>query len=46
MIAVKEKAAWRDPALGAARELDLPQGRLRYFETGSGPRSFSCTGCS
>jgi pimeloyl-ACP methyl ester carboxylesterase len=24
------------PALGVARELDLPQGRLRYFEAGSG----------
>jgi pimeloyl-ACP methyl ester carboxylesterase len=34
---VKEKATWRDPALGVARELDLPQGRLRCFETGSGP---------
>jgi pimeloyl-ACP methyl ester carboxylesterase len=34
---VKEKATWRDPALGAGRELDLPQGRLRYFETGGGP---------
>jgi pimeloyl-ACP methyl ester carboxylesterase len=37
VIAVKEKATWRDPALGVARELDLPQGRLRYFEAGSGP---------
>ena len=27
---------WRDPALGVARELDLPEGRLRYFEAGSG----------
>jgi pimeloyl-ACP methyl ester carboxylesterase len=35
-MALKEKATWRDPALGAARELDLPQGRLRYFEAGSG----------
>jgi pimeloyl-ACP methyl ester carboxylesterase len=31
-----EKAKWRDPALGAARELDLPQGRLRCFEAGAG----------
>ena len=31
-----EKATWRDPALGVARELDLPQGPLRYFEAGSG----------
>jgi pimeloyl-ACP methyl ester carboxylesterase len=28
---------WRDPALGEPRELDLPQGRLRCFEAGSGP---------
>jgi pimeloyl-ACP methyl ester carboxylesterase len=33
---VKEKATWRDPALGVARDLDLPRGRLRCFETGSG----------
>jgi pimeloyl-ACP methyl ester carboxylesterase len=32
-----EKATWRDPALGVAQELDLPQCRLRYFEAGSGP---------
>ena len=37
MIALKEKATWRDPALGFARELDLPRGRLRYFEAGAGP---------
>jgi pimeloyl-ACP methyl ester carboxylesterase len=36
-MTVKEKATWRDPALGVARELDLSRGRLRYFETGSGP---------
>jgi pimeloyl-ACP methyl ester carboxylesterase len=35
-MATKEKATWRDPALEAARELELPQGRLRYFEAGSG----------
>jgi len=33
---VREKATWRDPALGVARELDLPQGRLRCFEAGTG----------
>jgi pimeloyl-ACP methyl ester carboxylesterase len=33
---MKDKATWRDPALGTRRELDLPQGRLPYFETGSG----------
>src|SRR5262249_11903200 len=36
VMASKEKAAWRDPALGTARELELPQGRLRYFESGAG----------
>jgi pimeloyl-ACP methyl ester carboxylesterase len=35
-ITRQEKAEWRDPALGVARELDLPQGRLRYFEAGTG----------
>jgi pimeloyl-ACP methyl ester carboxylesterase len=35
-MAVNEKATWRDPALGVARELELPQGRLRCFEAGSG----------
>jgi pimeloyl-ACP methyl ester carboxylesterase len=34
---MRGKARWRDPALGARRELDLPQGRLRYFEAGNGP---------
>ena len=33
---MRTKAFWRDPALGTARELDLPQGRLRYFESGTG----------
>ena len=37
MRAVNTKATWRDPALGIARELDLPQGRLRCFDAGSGP---------
>lgn len=31
-----EKALWRDPALGTAREIELTQGTLRAFETGSG----------
>jgi pimeloyl-ACP methyl ester carboxylesterase len=35
-MTTKEKATWRDEALGAPRELDLPQGRLRYFEAGTG----------
>ena len=33
----REKATWRDPALGEPRELELAQGRLRYFEAGGGP---------
>jgi pimeloyl-ACP methyl ester carboxylesterase len=33
---MKESALWRDPALGVAHELKLPQGRLRYFEAGTG----------
>jgi pimeloyl-ACP methyl ester carboxylesterase len=33
---MKEKATWRDPALGPTSELDLPQGRVRYFEAGTG----------
>src|SRR5262245_40368900 len=36
LMAMKENAVWRDPALGVGRELDLRQGRLRYFEAGSG----------
>jgi pimeloyl-ACP methyl ester carboxylesterase len=28
---------WRDPALGAPRDLELPGGRLRAFEAGTGP---------
>jgi pimeloyl-ACP methyl ester carboxylesterase len=35
-MTVRAKAGWRDPALGTRRELDLPQGRLPYFEIGSG----------
>lgn len=31
-----EKLRWRDPALGTPRDLDLPQGRLRLFEAGTG----------
>jgi pimeloyl-ACP methyl ester carboxylesterase len=33
---VTDKATWRDAALGAPREVDLPHGRLRYFEAGTG----------
>jgi pimeloyl-ACP methyl ester carboxylesterase len=33
---MNDKASWRDPALGTMRELDLPVGRLRYFEAGTG----------
>jgi pimeloyl-ACP methyl ester carboxylesterase len=35
-VARKDKAEWRDPALGVAGELDLGHGRLRYFEAGTG----------
>jgi putative transposase len=35
-MTTKEKATWRDEALGPPRELDLPQGRVRYFEAGTG----------
>jgi pimeloyl-ACP methyl ester carboxylesterase len=35
-MTTKERATWRDPALGTARELDLAQGRLRCFEAGDG----------
>ena len=35
-MTTKEKATWRDPALGPARDLDLPQGTVRAHETGSG----------
>ena len=31
------KATWRSPALGEAKELELPAGTLRYHEVGSGP---------
>ena len=32
-----EKATWRSEALGPAKEVELPGGRLRYHDTGSGP---------
>ena len=36
-MSTTEHAAWRSPALGASRELDLPQGPLTVFEAGAGP---------
>ena len=36
-MSTAERAAWRDPALGTARTLDLPSGRLEAFEAGAGP---------
>jgi pimeloyl-ACP methyl ester carboxylesterase len=36
-VTTREKAEWRDPALGVARELELAQGRLRVFDAGAGP---------
>ena len=41
----REKATWRDPALGEARELDLAQGRLRCRRAAGRP-SYSSTDCS
>jgi pimeloyl-ACP methyl ester carboxylesterase len=35
-MARQERARWRDPALGVAREVGLPEGRLRCFEIGTG----------
>ncbi|MFD7841319.1 alpha/beta fold hydrolase [Nocardia sp. NPDC059764] len=35
-ISPQSPAAWRDPALGARRELALPQGTLPVFDSGSG----------
>ena len=32
-----ERAAWRDPALGEARRVEVPQGTVEAFEAGSGP---------
>jgi pimeloyl-ACP methyl ester carboxylesterase len=32
-----KNAGWRSPDLGSRRELDLPQGLLDCYETGSGP---------
>ncbi|WP_181777369.1 alpha/beta fold hydrolase [Amycolatopsis pittospori] len=29
--------SWRDPRLGAAKQVELPSGPLRYHETGTGP---------
>lgn len=34
---MNEKATWRAPELGPARELDLPGGRIRVHERGNGP---------
>jgi pimeloyl-ACP methyl ester carboxylesterase len=33
---MNERAGWRSPALGDAREIDLPQGTLRVHESGTG----------
>ena len=33
---MRARASWRDPVLGPPRTLELPQGRLQYFERGSG----------
>ena len=33
---MSDKAGWRSPALGEAREVGLSQGTIRVHETGSG----------
>jgi len=35
-MSTKQRSAWRSPALGEHRTLDLPGGRLRVHETGTG----------
>ena len=35
-MTLKDKALWRDQALGEGRDLDLPQGRIRVHEAGTG----------
>ena len=35
-MTTKDKALWRDPALGEGRDLDLQHGRIRAFEAGTG----------
>jgi pimeloyl-ACP methyl ester carboxylesterase len=37
MSNLTERASWRAPVLGAAKTLDLPGGRIRYHDVGSGP---------
>ena len=37
MATTAERARWRAPILGEARVLDLPNGRIRYHDVGSGP---------
>jgi pimeloyl-ACP methyl ester carboxylesterase len=37
MSKLTERASWRAPILGAAKTLDLPGGRIRYHDVGSGP---------
>ena len=36
-MAAPAHARWRSPALGTPGELDLPHGRLGYFDAGAGP---------
>jgi pimeloyl-ACP methyl ester carboxylesterase len=35
-MSAADRAAWRDPALGQPRTLDLPQGPVEVFEAGAG----------
>ncbi len=32
----RQRAVWRDPALGRQHDLDLPAGKIRYFAAGTG----------
>jgi pimeloyl-ACP methyl ester carboxylesterase len=37
MSTTNDRTSWRAPILGAAKTLDLPGGRMRYHDVGSGP---------
>jgi pimeloyl-ACP methyl ester carboxylesterase len=34
---MSDRAHWRSSELGEVKQVDLPQGKLRYFEAGTGP---------
>ncbi|HKP90619.1 MAG TPA: alpha/beta hydrolase [Thermoleophilaceae bacterium] len=37
---MRARASWRDPVLGTPRILELPQGRMRYYDVGEGEPLF------